>query len=116
MRPGLWVPYVLALICYSLPLIPALYLKENDIPLPHDNDTREDSMPEESEALLGAESTPADEPIDLNRTSVRELGQKLNIFIICFVCFFGFSLASVSISYTYIWVWSQFAHDAIFVR
>jgi hypothetical protein len=114
MRPHLWVSYILALILYSLALVPTLYLTRDDN-LGMDNEARDDEIPEETEPLLSAGNHSAREVILSNRSGERSLAPRLNIFIICFACFFGFHLARGSISYTFVWVWLSFGHDAIFV-
>lgn len=114
MSPELWVSYMLALIFYSLALIPTLYLTHNDNPGMR-NEVGEDDIPEETEPLLSTGDHSAREAILSNRSGERSLAPKLNIFIICFACFFGFHLARGSISYTFVWVWLSFGHNAIYV-
>ena len=114
MSPDLWVSYILALIFYSLALVPTLYLTYDD-DLGMGNEVREDEVPEETEPLLNTGNHSAREVILSNRSGERGLAPKLNIFIICFACFFGFHLARGSISYTFVWVWLSFGHNAIYV-
>ncbi|KAH7193336.1 major facilitator superfamily domain-containing protein [Fusarium flagelliforme] len=115
MRPHLWVSYILALILYSLALVPTLYLTRDDN-LGMDNEAREDEIPEETEPLLSAGNHSAREAILSNRSGERSLAPRLNIFIICFACFFSFHISRGSISYTFVWVWLSFGHDAIFTE
>ena len=105
---------MLALFFYSLALVPTLYLTHDDNP-DMGNEVGEDEIPEETEPLLGAGNYSAREAILSNRSGERGLAPKLNIFIICFACFFGFNLARGSISYTLVWVWLSFGHNAIYV-
>jgi hypothetical protein len=115
MSPDLWVAYTIALAVYSLTLLPALHLKNNNSP--QDDNERGDAVaPEETQPLLDTGNNSAREVIHLNQSGGRGLSQKLKTFTICFACFFGFYLAKGSMNYTFIWVWAQFGHDLLYVR
>ncbi|KAL6921531.1 hypothetical protein FSHL1_005500 [Fusarium sambucinum] len=116
MSPDLWVPFALALIIYSLTLLPALHLKNNNDQHRENSETQDESIPDETQPLLNAGDNAAHEAIHLNQSGGRGLSQKLHIFTICFACFFGFYLAKGAVIYTTIWVWSRFGHDMAYMN
>ncbi|RGP79183.1 hypothetical protein FLONG3_2619 [Fusarium longipes] len=114
MSPDLWVAYTIALVVYSLTLLPALHLRNDDTPQNEDTERGDEVISDEIQPLLGAGGNSAREPIRLSPREGTRFGQKLNIIAICCACFFGVCLARGSTFYTFVWIWSQFGHDAIF--
>lgn len=116
MGPDLWVPIMLSLLIYSLTLLPALHIKNNNNQNGDDSEAGDEEIPDEAQPLLNPGHISPRQTINLSQTGAGGLVQKLNISIICFACFFGFYLAKGTTMYTAIWTWSRFGHDMLYVR
>ncbi|KAG8676794.1 hypothetical protein FPOAC2_02906 [Fusarium poae] len=114
MSPDLWVPFTIAPVIYSLTLLPALHLKNNNNQNGENNEARDDARPDETQPLLNAGDNSTREAVHFTQVD-GGFSQKLHIVTTCFACFFGFYVARGAVIYTTIWVWSRFRHDMAYM-